>query len=44
MFLMNQSDASEARTSLVSVISTEVGEKSVLESRGHEALFLCLLK
>lgn len=41
---MNQPDASEVRTNLVSVISPGVGEKSVLESRGHEALFLCLLK
>lgn len=44
MFLMNQSDVSEVRTNLVSVISAGVGEKSVLESWGHEALFLCLLK
>lgn len=36
MFLMNQSVASEVRTNLVSFISTEVGEKSVLESTRHE--------
>jgi len=44
MFLMNHSDASEVRTNLVSAISTGVGEKSVLESRGLEALCLYLLK
>lgn len=44
MFQMNQFDASEVRNNLVSVVSTEVGEKSVLEARRHEALFQCLLK